>query len=97
MQLFVQADIILVKDPNTFICNDRSPTEDPRFSFSTPRIPLTHIFCGEINKEKAQGYHALSIPNGQTEGVPPPSARNDEDLYGMFGCNYAAYCMQMVF
>eukprot|EP00731_Ephydatia_muelleri_P006373 Em0003g621a len=78
-QLFVQADIF-VKDPNTFICTDRSPIEDPRFSSSTPHIPLTHIFCGEINKEKAQGYHALSIPNGQTEGVPPPSARNDKDL-----------------
>ena len=83
MQLFVQADIF-VNDPNTFICNNRSPIEDPRFSSSTPHIPLTHIFCGEINKEKAQGYHALSIPNGQTEGVPPPSARNDKDLIGMF-------------
>ena len=94
MQLFVQED---VNDPDTFICNDRSPTEGPRFSSSTPRIPLTHIFCGEIKKEKAQGYHALSIPNGQTEGVPPPSAQNDKILVGMFGCNYAAYCMQMVF
>ncbi|KAL5502581.1 hypothetical protein EMCRGX_G009380 [Ephydatia muelleri] len=79
-KVFEQADIF-VKDPNTFICNNRSPIEDRHFSSSKPHIPLTHIFCGEINKGKAQGYHALSIPNGQTEGVPPPSARNDKDLY----------------
>eukprot|EP00731_Ephydatia_muelleri_P038748 Em0890g3a len=79
-KVFEQADIF-VKDPNTFICNDRSPIEDPRFSSSTPHIPLTHIFCGEVKKGKAHGYHALSIPKGQTEGVPPPSARNDKDLY----------------
>ena len=82
MQLLEQTDIF-VKDPNTFICNNRSPIEDRHFSSSKPHIPLTHIFCGEINKGKAQGYHALSIPKGQTEGVPPPSARNDEDLIGM--------------
>ena len=70
--------------PDSYNCGWGSPVGDSYFSDSTPKVPLTHIFCGQIQKNKAQGYHALSIPPTGGVGVPPVCARNDKELTGMF-------------
>ena len=53
-----------------FACTKDSPTtKPPVWSKTTPKVALTHIFCGEITSGgRAQGMHSLP---GKTD---PPSA-----------------------
>ena len=50
--------------PSTFQCTLDTPAATPVWSNTTPKIALTHIFCGEIvNSGQAQGFHCL--PSGK--------------------------------
>ena len=46
-----------------------SPATDVYFSTGTPSVGLTHLFCGEIEGDKAKGFH--SRPNNKD----PPCAK----------------------
>ena len=50
--------------PSTFQCTLNTPAATPVWSDTTPKIALTHIFCGEIvSSGRAQGFHCL--PSGK--------------------------------
>ena len=45
--------------PKRFACKLDSPVSKPVFSRTTPRVALTHIFCGQINRRgEAEGFHS---------------------------------------
>ena len=48
------------QDPATFKCTKDSPVGDPVWSTNFPPVEMRHIFCGQIVKYKAQGFHAPS-------------------------------------
>lgn len=53
-----------VVPPSSFQCALATPVATPVWSDTTPKIALTHIFCGEIiNSGQAQGFHCL--PSGK--------------------------------
>ena len=73
-------------DPKNFKCDKNSPTGGDVFCDDSPQVNMVHIFCGQIIKNKATGFH--SHPGGTDPDcaeaddlVKPPS--NDKD--------YAAY------
>lgn len=50
--------------PSTFQCTMSTPAATPVWSDTSPKVALTHIFCGEIvNSGAAQGFH--SLPDGK--------------------------------
>ena len=48
-------------NPANFQCTKTSPTATAVWSNTQPQVALTHIFCGQIQGGKAEGYH--SRPN----------------------------------
>ncbi|KAL5477235.1 hypothetical protein EMCRGX_G024000 [Ephydatia muelleri] len=61
-----------------FECKETSPISDEVFS-PKPKIPMIHIFCGQIKGKKADGYH--SAPNGN----PPVTAEITQPVYSKSG------------
>ena len=66
---FVTSSMLLVNglkllnigNVDNYHCTERSPVEEPYFSRVTPKDPLvaiTHIFCGQIRGNKAEGFHS---------------------------------------
>ena len=49
-----------MQDPATFQCTENSPVGPPVWSTGNPPVEMRHIFCGEIVKFNAQGFHSLS-------------------------------------
>ena len=48
--------------PKNFKCDKNSPTGGDIFSDGNPQVNMVHIFCGQIIKDKATGFH--SHPGG---------------------------------
>ena len=76
-------------DPKNFQCTSKSPTSNPVFSDTNPKVALTHIFCGEIKlnkkrKKEAKGFHSRYLANrntGPQENNNPQCARATGSLY----------------
>ena len=49
-------------NPNQFMCTAQSPVQAPQFSDTTPRVALTHIFCGQV-KDGVEGFHSRVLIN----------------------------------
>ena len=89
--LFVSAALVLFTfveavDPNNFQCTKSSPTSGNIFSDGSPQVNMIHIFCGQIIKGKATGFH--SHPGGTdpvcakaTEQVKAPNSNKDYAEY----------------
>jgi len=65
--VFVSAALVLFTfveavDPKNFQCTKSSPTGGNIFSDGSPKVNMIHIFCGQIIKGKATGFH--SHPGG---------------------------------
>ena len=55
-------------NPNSFRCGKYSSVNNIReWSTGYPPVSMTHIFCGQINKNKAEGFHAR--PNSERNYV----------------------------
>ena len=84
-------------DPNAFECTSKSPTSPPVYSNTNPPVALTHIFCGEINKnKKAVGFHSrhLSNMNSKPGGTNyPPCAK----ATGKITCDSTKLCQKCPF
>ena len=66
-------------NPAHFRCDKTSPTATAIWSNTQPQVALTHIFCGQIKKGKAEGFH--SRPNNKD----PVCARANNKLeYGTY-------------
>ena len=50
-------------NPNQFMCTAQSPVQAPQFSDTTPRVALTHIFCGQVKDGVAEGFHSRVLIN----------------------------------
>ena len=50
-------------NPNQFTCTAQSPVQAPQFSDTTPRVALTHIFCGQVKNGVAEGFHSRVLVN----------------------------------
>ena len=61
-------------NPANFQCTKSSPTDPAVWSNTNPQIALTHIFCGQIQRGKAEGFH--SRPNN----TDPVCARANNKL-----------------
>lgn len=48
----------LVDFAAAFSCTIKSPVGPAEYSKTNPKIPLTHIFCGQIVGKKAEGFHS---------------------------------------
>ena len=73
-------------DPNNFQCDGDSPTGGDKYSDASPQVNMIHIFCGQIIKGKATGFH--SHPGGTdpvcaqaTDQVKAPSSDKDYSAY----------------
>ena len=53
-------EISASQNPATFKCTEDSPVGGPVWSTNYPPVEMRHIFCGEIVKYKATGFHSLS-------------------------------------
>ena len=60
-QVFARDDSVTAVNPANFQCTKSSPTDPAVWSNTNPQVALTHIFCGQIQRGKAEGYH--SRPN----------------------------------
>ena len=84
-------------NPNAFVCTSKSPTSPPVYSNTNPPVALTHIFCGEINKnQKAVGFHSRNLSNMNSEpgGTnDPPCAR----ATGKITCDSTNFCRKCPF
>ena len=80
-------------DPNNFQCTKSSPTDGDVFSDGDPPVNMVHIFCGQIIKGKATGFH--SHPGGndpdcaKVTGQPDKPPANNQD--------YAEYPYDAIF
>ena len=53
-------------NPNTYYCSKWSPLDEPYISNTVPPVPLTHIFCGQLQiyhgphgvQVSAEGFHS---------------------------------------
>ena len=82
--LFVNLALVLFTfaeavDPENFKCDKNSPTGGDIFSDGNPPVNMVHIFCGQIIKGKATGFH--SHPGGAN----PECAKAEDEV------NYEAY------
>ena len=57
------AKVAATVNPANFQCTKSSPTDPADWSNTNPRVALTHIFCGQIQRGKAEGFH--SRPNNK--------------------------------
>ena len=60
MQEFAKVPAV---NPADFWCDKSSPINPAIWSNTEPQVALTHIFCGQIQRGKAEGYH--SRPNNK--------------------------------
>ena len=44
-------------NPKDFACTSATPTGGDVFSDGEPQVNLVHIFCGQVTKKKASGFH----------------------------------------
>ena len=89
--LFVSLALVLFTfteavGPKNFKCDKNSPTGANIFSDGNPQVNMVHIFCGQIIKDKATGFH--SHPGGTNpecakaeDQVKPPSSAKDYEAY----------------
>ena len=74
-------------DPKNFKCDKNSPTTDANiFSDGNPQVNMVHIFCGQIIKDKATGFH--SHPGGAN---PECAKAEDQDKAPLSAKDYEAY------
>jgi len=73
-------------DPKNFQCDKDSPIGGDTYSDSSPQVNMIHIFCGQIVKGKATGFH--SHPGGTdpvcakaTDLVKAPNSDKDYAEY----------------
>ena len=57
------AKVAAAVNPANFQCTKSSPTDPADWSNTNPQVALTHIFCGQIQRRKAEGFH--SRPNNK--------------------------------
>ena len=79
-------------DPNTFECTSKSPSSQPVYSDTDPPVSLTHIFCGEINKNnprRASGFHSRHLVNKNTK---PANYRPCAKATGKITCDSTNPC-----
>ena len=89
--LFVNLALVLFTfteavDPKNFKCDKNSPTGGDIFSDGNPQVNMVHIFCGQIIKDKATGFH--SHPGGTN---PECAKAEDQDKAPLSAKDYAAY------
>ena len=63
--IFTEIHSELVMDPAEFKCKEDSPTSEPVWSSTNPRVEMRHIFCGELSytetgRVTAHGFHSLN-------------------------------------
>ena len=73
-------------DPKNFKCDKNSPSGDNIFSDGSPQVNMVHIFCGQIIKDKAQGFH--SHPGGTN---PECAKAEDQVKAPLSAKDYEAY------
>ena len=73
-------------DPKNFKCDKNSPTDANIFSDGSPQVNMVHIFCGQIIKDKATGFH--SHPGGAN---PECAKAEDQDKAPLSTKDYEAY------
>ena len=74
MQEFAEVAAV---DPAYFWCDKSSPINPAIWSNKEPQVALTHIFCGQIQRGKAEGYHSRpnnnkGVDNRGAEGAKAP-------------------------
>ena len=82
MSIYVSQVKIAAVDPAYFQCAKNSPIGQPIWSNTQPSVALTHIFCGQISRGKAEGYH--SRPGNRD---PVCARANNKVQYGTYPLN----------
>ena len=73
-------------DPKNFECGKKSPTGGDVFCDDSPQVNMVHIFCGQIIKDKATGFHC------HPGGTDPDCAKADDLVKAPLNDkDYAAY------
>ena len=80
-------------EPEKFQCDTDSPTNDPVYSDTTPPVALTHIFCGQVIKGKAKGFHSRALVNkvGKACAIATEPIKCDKNHLGMADCSKCAF------
>ena len=89
--LFVSLALVLFTfteavGPKNFKCDKNSPTGANIFSDGNPQVNMVHIFCGQIIKDKATGFH--SHPGGTN---PECAKAEDQAKAPLNDKDYEAY------
>ena len=89
--LFVSLALVLFTfteavGPKNFKCDKNSPTGANIFSDGNPQVNMVHIFCGQIIKDKATGFHSHS------GGTNPECAKAEDQVKAPLSTkDYEAY------